>query len=164
MDTQRCTDDCRGHGFHMVERMIGRHEFEAKYGPPGKQPMEFSVRWGSQRLRSWLNPLGDRFMTNDLDGTVTIRGLCDRAPCKGTLELRYLKDASIRYTFEFEVDGMPLRYVGEKVCIRPWNLPWSHTTCYGRLVRTDTGELVSTSVLHFRLRTVPGFLTSLRVY
>jgi len=164
MGTRQCTDECSGHGFRMVERMIGRHEFEPKYGPPGKQPMEFRVRWGAQRLGAWLNPLGERFMTNDLAGTVTISGLCDRAPCTGTLELRYFKDATLRYTFEFEVDGMPLRYVGEKVSIRPWNLPWSHTTCFGRVVRTDTGELVSTSVTHFRLRTVLTFLASFRIY
>jgi len=145
----------------MHEVMSGRHEFEPRFGEPGKRDMEFRVRWGTDDLVRWLNPLGREFMLNDLHGTVTIDGLCVDTPCSGTLHLRYFNDATLRYTFDFDVSGVPYRYVGEKVHLRPWNLAWSHTTCYGRVVRTDTGELVSTSVTHFRLRTVPGFVASL---
>ena len=149
-------------GFHMNEAMSGVHEFEPRYGEPGKRKMEFRVRWGTDRLSRWLNPLGREFMLSDLEGAVTIDGLCVDAPCHGTLHMRYFKDATLRYTFEFQVSGVPYRYVGEKVHLRPWNLVWSHTTCFGRLVRTDTGELVSTSVTHFRLRSAPRFLASVR--
>ncbi|MDP7114364.1 MAG: hypothetical protein QGH45_20505 [Myxococcota bacterium] len=149
-------------GFHMNEVMTGQHEFEPGLGPAGKRPMEFRVRWGTDRLAGWANPFGEDFMVNELHGTVTIDGLCAAAPCQGSLALRYLHDQTLRYTFEFEVDGLPYRFVGEKVWLRPWNLPWSHTTCFGRLVRADTGALVSTSVTHFRLRTVPSLLASFR--
>ncbi len=57
---------------------------------------------------------------------------------------------------------MAYQYVGQKVDIRPWNLPWSHTRCFGHLTRADTGELVSTSLTRFRLRSAPRFLASLR--
>ena len=88
---------------------------------------------------------------------------CTSAPCKGTLALLYFTDQKIRYTFEFTVDGETYRYVGEKVHIFPWNLPWSHTTCFGRLTKKETGELVSVSVVHFRYRTIPAFMASLRL-
>lgn len=150
-------------GFRMTEVMTGEHEFEPGFGRAGKRPMEFRVRWGTDDLRGWIDPRSDRFLQSDLEGTVSIDGLCVDEPCQGTLALRYLADQTLRYTFEFQVASVPYRYVGEKVHIRPWNLPWSHTTCYGRLVRSDTGELVSTSVTHFRWRSIPAFLASLRL-
>ena len=150
-------------GFRIQEVMTGQHEFEPSFGEPGRRFMEFRVFWGPGSLMEWANPFGERFMTNQMEGTVTIEGLCDAAPCSGTLELRYFRDASIRYTFEFEHEGVPYRYVGEKMYIRPWNLAWSHTTCYGRLTRRETGELVSVSLTHFRLRTALSFLTSFRL-
>ena len=149
-------------GFHMNEVMTGQHEFEPAFGGAGKRPIQFRVRWGTEDLLGWLNPRGDRFMLNDLEGTVTIDGLCVDEPCRGTLALRYLSDQTLRYTFEFQIAGVPYCYVGEKVHLRPWNLAWSHTTCFGRLVRSDTGALVSTSITHFRWRNVPAFLASLR--
>jgi len=150
-------------GFLMDEVMTGRHEFEPKFGPPGKRHMEFKVTWGPKDLKAWANPSGDHSLVNDLQGTVTIDGLCYFAPCTGTLELRYLKDQTIRYSFEFDADGETYRYVGEKVHIFPWNLFWSHTTCFGRLTKKDTGELVSTSVTHFRFKTALPFMASFRL-
>lgn len=150
-------------GFRVDEVMSGEHEFEPAFGLAGKRPMEFRVTWGADRVGEWGNPFGAGFMVNDLAGTVSIQGLCEKTPCRGTLELRYFRDRTIRYTFEFAVNGTGYRYVGEKVHILPWNLPWSHTTCYGRVVDKATGELVSTSVTHFRLRTAPAFLASVRL-
>jgi hypothetical protein len=149
-------------GFAMDEIMTGTHEFEPRFGPPGKRHMEFRVTWGPNDLGAWINPAGDRFMLNDLEGTVTVDGLCYFTPCRGTLALRYFKDQTIRYAFEFTVHDEPYLFVGEKVHIYPWNLPWSHTTCFGRITRKETGELVSTSVTHFRLRTSLDFVRSLR--
>ena len=122
----------------------------------------------TSRAYAELQPIIEKFreytkLQSDLEGTVSIDGLCVDEPCRGTLALRYLTDQTLRYSFEFQVASVPYRYVGEKVHIRPWNLPWSHTTCYGRLVRSDTGELVSTSVTHFRWRSIPAFLASLRL-
>jgi hypothetical protein len=77
--------------------------------------------------------------------------------------LRYLQDRSIRYAFRFKEGGKDYKYVGEKVNIHLWNLPWSHTTCFGRLILQGTGELVSTSVTHFRIRSLPRFIASVRL-
>lgn len=150
-------------GFRIDEIMVGKHEFESKFGSPGKRPMEFRVTWGASRILPWANPARDRFMVAELEGTVTIDGLCHETPCRGSLALRYLRDRSIRYTFRFREGGRAFKYVGEKRNIRPWNLPWSHTTCFGRLVLHGTGELVSTSVTHFRIRRLPRFLSSIRL-
>ena len=149
-------------GFRITEVMTGEHEFEPGFGDAGKRPMEFRVRWGTNEVRHWADSDGGRFLVNDLEGSVTIDGLCCDAPCKGTLELRYLEDRTIRYAFGFEAEGVAYQFVGQKLDIRPWNLPWSHTRCFGRLTRADTGELVSTSLTRFRLRSAPGFLASLR--
>jgi hypothetical protein len=150
-------------GFAMDEVMTGTHEFEPKFGSPGKRPMEFRVTWGPKHVAPWANPSSEQFMINDMEGTVTVDGLCYFAPCTGTLELRYFKDRTIRYAFEFKVEEENYRYVGEKVHIYPWNLFWSHTTCFGRITKVETGELVSTSVTHFRFRTSLNFMASMRL-
>jgi hypothetical protein len=149
-------------GFRMDEVMSGTHEFEPGCGPAGKLPLSFRVTWGPDDLRKWLDPRGGSFLTQPLTGTVTVGGLCQDAPCTGRLELRYFDEHALRYTLDFLGCGVPYHYVGEKVNIRLWNLPVSHTTCYGRLTDADTGRLVSRSVTHFRLSTVPAFLASLR--
>jgi hypothetical protein len=102
-------------------------------------------------------------MTAELEGTVSVEFLCQDAPCSGSFEMRYLSEHRIRYSFEFEAQGKPYRYVGEKVNIWPWNLATSHTTCFGTLVEADTGKLVSRSVTYFRMHTLPGFVASLRL-
>ncbi|HSA58907.1 MAG TPA: hypothetical protein VLJ37_04410 [bacterium] len=151
-------------GFRIVETMTGSHEFEEGRGPKGSHPFSFEGRWGTSDLSEWLKPSSGKFLVADLEGTVTAGGLCRNAPIKGRVELRYFKDRKIRYVFEFRVNGKAYRFVGEKVNIRPWNLPVSHTTCYGVLTEKTTGRLVSRSVTHFRLRTIPAFLGSLRFH
>ncbi len=150
-------------GFRMQEVMRGTHEFEPGCGPPGRHPMELRVTWGPERLERWLSPASGEFMTQPLEGAVTVGGLCENAPCEGRLELRYRGEHRIRYDFEFEADGRRYRYVGEKVNIRPWNLPFSHTTCFGRVTEAGTGRLVSTSTTIFELESLPGFLLSFRL-
>jgi hypothetical protein len=150
-------------GFLMDEVMTGVHEFEPGCGPLGKRDMEFRVSWGAKDLKVWANPLCERFFYNDLKGVISIDGLCEQASCVGGLDLRYFRDRTIRYDFTFSTsDGKLYRYVGEKVNIWPWNLLWSHTTCFGRLTEHDSGRLVSTSITHFRFRTLPAFISSLR--
>jgi hypothetical protein len=153
-----------GHlGFFVDEVMSGDHEFEPGCGPEGRQPLTFTVTWGRERTTPWEQVKRDRLVTLDLRGSVTVGGLCEQALCAGTLELRYFVDRKIRYTFEFEERGQRYRFVGEKVNILPWNLPVSHTTCYGVLTEAESGRLVSRSVSFFRLRTLPRFLASFRV-
>lgn len=150
-------------GFCMNEVMTGTHKFEPGFGPSGTHFMEFRAVWGTKNFAEWLDRSSKNFLVNFLEGNVTIEGLCRNAPCEGTLALRYFKDHSICYTFTFEAKKVRYRFVGEKVNIKPWNLLWSHTTCFGRLTEVKSGRLVSTSVTHFRLRKVPSFLSSLRI-
>jgi len=150
-------------GFQMDEIMSGEHEFEPEFGTEGKFPFEFQVTWGPKEMGAWLNPKSNTFMVQPLKGTVSVGGLCSDTPCEGTLELRYFKDHKIRYNFEFKVDDVEYVFLGEKVNIKPWNLPISHTTCFGVLTEKSTGKLVSRSITHFRLKTSPAFLASFRL-
>ena len=150
-------------GFTIDEVMTGEHRFEPGCGPEGKHFMEFFVTWGTKSLAGFLNPTDQGFLSSELEGTVTVGGLCEKAPCKGSMLLRYVGGRFIRYTFDFEVDGRGYSYVGEKVNIRPWNLLFSHTTCFGTLKETESGKLVSRSVTYFRIHKTPIFLASLRL-
>ncbi len=149
-------------GFRIREVMTGTHEFQDGRQPSGSQPFRFRVAWGPERMLAWLNPLSDQFLWQELEGEVQVGGLCDWTPCRGTLELQYFSRGRIRYSFDFRVDDVTYHYIGEKVHIRPWNLPFSHTTCFGTLTELESGKLVSTSLVHFKLHHLPGFLTTLR--
>jgi hypothetical protein len=159
----RVQDAAGNIGFKMDEIMQGEHEFENGFGPTGKKRMIFKVNWGTNQLIDWLNPFSDNFMVNDLEGTVSIDGLCEDEPCSGKLELKYFSEQKIRYTFEFETEEEAYIFVGEKRNIYPWNLPYSHTCCFGELRLKDSNELVSTSITHFRLDTLPEFLSSFQI-
>lgn len=148
-------------GFRIRETMSGTHQFQDGAGPDGEFPFVFRLRWGPDCLGDWLNPLGERFLWQEVEGTVLVGGLCDWTPCRGTLSLEYGK-ARVRYCFDFEVNGRLHRFDGEKKNIRPWNLAWTHTTCYGRLADVESDREVSSSVTRFRLRDLPSFLGSLR--
>ncbi len=150
-------------GFKINEVMSGEHEFQSGFGPEGKFPMEFRVTWGTANLSEWLNPVGKKFMTSELHGTVTIGGLCENANCDGYLQLRYFKDQKIRYFFTFEVNGKAYEYTGEKKQIYPWNLPYSHTTCFGVLKKKGENDIISKSVTHFHPDSMPEFLKSLEL-
>jgi hypothetical protein len=150
-------------GFKMDETMSGEHRFEPGMGPEGRFPFEFTATWGPEKVGPWINPFGDGFMKQPLSGTVTMGGLCQKSPCTGTLELNYFTEGTIRYSFDFTTGGVTYRYIGEKVNIRPWNLPVSHTTCFGTVVEAESGRLVSRSVTHFRMKTAPAFLASMRL-
>ena len=118
-------------GFVMDETMTGYHEFEEDFGAAGKQFMEFRVTWGPKDVLHWGNPFSSGLI-NDLAGTVTIEGLCVNAPCRGSLELRYLKDATIRYTFDLHRGRRGLSLCGRKdehhalePALQPHHLFWS---------------------------------------
>jgi len=150
-------------GFLIDEVMSGTHEFEPGCGPRGTFPFEFRVSWGPTDIRRWANPRDSEFLCQRLAGRVSIGGLCHDLPCEGSLKLRYFTKHTIRYRFDFVMDGKTYRYLGEKVNILPWNLPTSHTTCFGTVVDRSNGVLVSRSVTHFRLKTAFDFVTSFRL-
>lgn len=145
-------------GFVIHEVMAGEHEFVDGAGPVGKHRFEFKADWGPSNLLDFLNPASEKFLLSELKGIVTVGGLCENMPMQGTLQLRYFQDQKIRYTFDFKVDGTTYQYVGEKQQIYPWNLPYSHTTCFGEVKNLRTGKVVSKSVTHFDLNDLPEFL------
>lgn len=149
-------------GFTIEEVMSGEHEFLPGKGPVGKRPISFRLKWGTADILRALNPATRNFMVNDMEGTITVDGLCEDAPCKGKLELKYIDEQKIKYAFDFVHKGKAYRYEGEKSDIRPWNLHVSHTTCVGTIKEIATGELISTSVTHFHWDTLPEFIRSFK--
>ena len=151
-------------GFSMHEIMEGTHQFETDFSNlADDRYMNFSIKWSAKSLLSFLNPFSKSFLVSDVDGTITIDGLCIAAPCKGTMALKYFTNSSIEYKFDFNVDGKDYKYDGKKINIKPWNLPKTHTTCYGTVKESVTGALVSTSITFFRLWRIPSFLGSFRL-
>lgn len=151
-------------GFTINEVMSGIHNFIDGPDRNVDYPLEFRVTWGNRNLLTrFLNPFDKMFMTAPMEGEVTVGGLVENAKCTGRLELRYFTEAKIRYIFDFEdKNGKKYNFIGEKINIKPWNLYWSHTTCYGTLKEADTGKEVSRSITYFRLVTIPAFLWSLK--
>jgi NAD(P)-dependent dehydrogenase (short-subunit alcohol dehydrogenase family) len=152
-----------GIGFGIDETMTGEHTFEEGEGPSGSLPFEFNVHWGAKNLAKFSNPFDDSFLTSDLEGTLSIGGWGEDIPCKGTLQLKYFDEQKIRYTLDFKYKNKSYRYVGEKIHIYPWNLPYSHTTCFGEIRKKKSNRLISTSVTHFQLEKLPEFLKSLHL-
>jgi NAD(P)-dependent dehydrogenase (short-subunit alcohol dehydrogenase family) len=150
-------------GFRMNEVMSGVQEFEPGCGPPGQHAMEFRLSWGPDNLLDWIQPSSDKFLWQEAVGEISVDGLCLKAPCRGSLSLRYFDEHRLIYTLDFDAAGKGYRYVGEKVNIQPWNLLTSHTTCFGRIIERDTGKLISTGVSRFNLNTVPDFVASFRL-
>jgi hypothetical protein len=144
--------------FAITETMSGRHTPVAS----GRdQPFAFEVTWGPERVRDWADPRSDRFLWNPLRGRVQAGGLFPWSPCAGSLSLDYAR-GRIVYTFDAETDTGTVRFHGEKVNIRPWNLAFSHTTCFGTLTELESQRLLSRVVVRFRLRDLPRFAGSLR--
>lgn len=153
-----------GAGFRVREVMDGTHEFVSREGPAGEFPFSFQLEWGADRLADFLNPFArDRYLTADAAGRIRVGGLTDEAACEGTLELRYLSEAKIRYRLAFEAEGQEYEYIGEKMGIRPWNLHRTHTTCYGVIYDLKTGKEISRSLSYFRIANLPSFLGSFRL-
>jgi hypothetical protein len=159
----------RSVGFQMEERMAGTHRYRRAFPPGGveageERPIELRARWGHPRLREFLFPGSGEFLTAALEGTLTAGGLCQEAEVRGTLELRYFVDATIRYRFEFQgAGGGSFRFVGEKRELRPWNLHRTHTICHGTIQHQGDGETLSDVTVRFDLAQLPAFLASFRL-
>ncbi len=152
-------------GFTMYETMQGIHTFTPQCGPPGQHPIHFKVRWGTHDLLQWVNPFGKNFLINFLEGNVHVGGLVDSSACQGSLDLLYFSEAKIRYTFEFsDCHDTLYHFIGEKTNIRPWNLHYSHTTCFGNITNLTTQQVISNSILHFDLSNLLSFFSSLRIH
>lgn len=149
-------------GFRIDETMRGWHELLEE--PGRRRPFVLGCTWGPDRLGEWLDPRGAGFLWQELAGTVEAEGLtAGPAPARGTLELDYLGARRIRYRVDFPgAGGETLRFLGDKVDLRPWNLLVSHTTCTGTVSDLASGRLLSTVLLRFRLRDLPRMLLSLR--
>jgi hypothetical protein len=153
-------------GFSMTETMKGDHHFvDPAMGSATDRPFYFRLEW-SGAIADAFNPVSDEFLKFDASGVIFVGGLTPgEVPCAGTLRLDYLRSKTLRYELEFEVEGVPYRYVGEKVdvdLLNPLLLVKTHTTCYGTLTRGD-GAIVSRSVAHFEPRSTIPFLMSLRL-
>jgi hypothetical protein len=94
---------------------------------------------------------------------VTIGGLCKNTPCTGRLELKYFTEQKMRYTFNFEVDDSEYEFIGKKRNIYPWNLPYSHTCCFGQLRKVGSDKVISNSITHFHWDTLLSFLSSFEI-
>lgn len=151
-------------GFKMDEVMTGTHYFQDRKTGLIKSdlPFSFEITWGPDSVLRWLNPFGKSFLSQPLYGHMFVGEMCDRVYCMGTLYLEYWK-GQIRYEIFFRHGGHNYKYEGIKKKIRPWNLHRTHTTCYGKIRDLSTGSIVSSSVVHFRLNTMPKFLTSFRL-
>lgn len=155
-------------GFKADELMKGSHTYRvdlprARVKAGDTLPFFFKVSWGNAELASFLNPLSHQHGTAAMEGWVTAGGITGEAPLTGSMELRYLKDATIRYSFEFAAQGTRWRFAGEKRGIRPWNLHRTHTLCTGTLSDLETGEVVSEVTVKFQLRQMYRFLASFRL-
>jgi hypothetical protein len=155
-------------GFKADERMKGSHRFlvdlpDGNVRAGDELPFSFKITWGNPLLFSFLNPLSAEHGLAPLEGWVTVGGVVGEAPIRGAMELRYFKDATIRYTFEFSTRGQRYRFKGGKQDIRPWNLHRTHTICRGILTDLTSGEDLSEVTVRFALRTMPQFLASFRL-
>ncbi len=150
-------------GFKIEEEMTGKHYFTEISDLDGTHPMSFIAEWGPKSLSRWLDPSEDDFLTHPMVGTVSVGGLCLDEEFAGEMQLRYFEDASIRYEFDFEVDGTDYHYIGEKTDIRIWNLCRTHTTLHGEIVEVDSRTVISRSTLHYRMMNLPSMLMSFRL-
>ena len=123
-------------------------------------PFVFDVTWGIMNIRDLLRKGPMKFT---LEGTVHFKG--HASPCSGHLFIDYFGTHSITYIFNFYDPTLGrLLYVGEKVNIKPWNLPVSHTTCFGTVSAYKDDTLVSRTLAFFKFRTIPKFLASFRLW
>ncbi len=148
-------------GFKMNEIMVGAHRFEES---GVEQPMLFHLTWGHKSLREYCSPSSTEFLKAKAKGIITVGGLAHKAECEGSLHLLYFTEHKVRYELSFtDGQGRAYEYTGEKVDIRPWNLHKSHTTCYGRITESETGRVVSKSVVYFPLAELFTFMKSFRL-
>ncbi len=154
--------------FQMNETMKGYHHFvDPSFGTPDERILFFTISWG-QSLREFLAPGNPSFFLAGAKGEIFVEGLTKSpVPTMGSLDLSYLEKKGLRYELAFDVDGKGYHFIGEKRDVKlwkPWMLPKTHTTCYGRIEDTKY-RVISKSVLHFPmdLKGIMSFLRSFQV-
>jgi hypothetical protein len=152
--------------FQISEVMKGDHHFvDPDLGSAVDHLFYFRIDWRGS-IPGGLNPKSDEFLLFQASGTIFVGGLTPgEVPCVGTIRVDYLQSKTIRYELDFELDGEPYSFVGEKVDVelhKPALLIKTHTTCYGTLAKGD-GTIVSRSVTHFEPQRLLPFLLSFRL-
>lgn len=115
-------------------------------------------------LCNLITPLTGRFMLTDLDGTVTMEGVCKDSPIyNGKLHLDFLGDQVLKYTFSFKNDEKRFDYIGKKI-LSLRNPIESMTTLHGgiyesRLEDGKAGDILRTKS-HFDLDELLPYLLS----
>lgn len=154
-------------GFAIQERMEGEGwlDFGSIELNRGTDPIYFDVVWGTKSI---ANLLYNAYKNNGnmefcLKGYINFGPVTygRELPCEGHLTINYLQ-GFIQYVIIFTQNGKEYRYLGEKVNIKLWNLLTSHTTCFG-IVTDSCGQLFHRSVTHFRLSSIPKFISSFKI-
>ena len=137
--------------FKIDESMVGWAK-----GYRDRFPFTFHITWGGELKNPFVGPAS--FVAEghvDWDGDIFY--------CYGNIVIDYLA-GNIRYELQWKDDdeNKYYYYKGEKTNIRPWNLLWTHTTCFGVIHDSYLDEFW-TSVTYFELSSIPKFLGSLRL-
>jgi len=140
-------------GFRISETMSGWYEDPID---GRREKFEFELEWGTDDI-SGLVGRGFPMMLVVYDGHVKAEGLYRGPIDRGSFMIDYPRN-TIEYYFEFG----KYNYEGMKLDIKLWNLPFSHTTCFGTICN-DECELVSATLTKFKFRTLPKMLSTLRL-
>ena len=152
--------------FSITESMSGSHHFvDSSLGDSVDRRLSLRIRWGGG-VQSVFNPLSARFLNYDTQGVIVVEGLSDgEIPCKGWLRADYFRDHKIVYKLDFDHNGKPYQFTGEKTQVelrRPLQLMKAHMTCHG-VITDERGRIVSKSVIHSDPGQVADLLKSLRL-
>lgn len=127
-------------GFQFAETMAGT--WDAPENP--EQPFSFTVTAATPSI--W------QFTDNgllSLDGTVTASGLCEQAPCNGTLDMSFWQRTLV-YDLSFPGnDGNPYRFRGKKN-VRLLS-PLDTLTHMPGTIEDPNGNVVGNAIVHFDL-------------
>lgn len=145
----------------FTETMRGRCELLAS----GRAvDASFTVRAGARDARAIRQTLFEEGAVLALEGTVTITGLCERAPCRGSLTMRPMKRAgTLVYDLRFaDAQGDEYDLHGEK-SVSLASVLSGMTTLATEVTRAADGVPVARGVLRFELRELVPWLTTWRL-
>ncbi len=131
-------------GFRFEETMAGTWH---RAGNGGPRPFRFTVTATAPSSRQFAR---DGLLR--LAGRIDAEGLATARPCRGTLDISWVRRRELAYDLSFEGDdGRPYRFSGRKD-VRLLRLRESMTTLPGRIVAADTGAEIGTALVRFDLR------------
>lgn len=152
-------------GFEFTEVMEGYH-----YMPAVKKesmPLKFTLKWGTENLKDTLNPNSNRYLQFAAAGILEADGIVTGGTRTfGLIHLNYPENI-IQYMLQFKSAERPpvndYVLVGEKMNIKWYNLPYSHTTCYTTIVN-GADQLISRGVAFFKMKNALSFIKSFKIY